>query len=127
MSAADIGDTGFGKPEIANLALLDEFGNGSSDVLHRDSRIDAVLVDEIDVVGGKTLERALDGAANGLRPAVALGADLLAILQAKAEFGGERHLVAATLQRTAEQFFIPVGAVDLCRVEKGAAELDGAV
>ena len=53
--------------------------------------------------------------------------DLLAVFDAEAEFGGDGHLAAPALQRPAEQFLIDEWAIDLGRVEEGAAEFDGAV
>ena len=55
------------------------------------------------------------------------GDHLLAVLDAEAELRGEDHLVAPPLERPAQQLLVGVGAVDLRRVEEGAAELDGAV
>jgi len=57
-----------------------------------------------------------------LWPAVEPG--LPAVGDAEAELGRNRHLVAPTLQRAAEQLLVDEGPIDLGRVEKGAAELD---
>jgi hypothetical protein len=72
-------------------------------------------------------QRALHRLADMLRPAVALGADLLAVLEAKPELGGDHHLVAPPLERPAEQLLVGERAVDLGRVEERAAQLDGAM
>jgi hypothetical protein len=45
----------------------------------------------------------------------------------KAEFGGEDDAIASPLQRAAEQFLIGERAIDFGRIEKGAAEFDGAM
>src|SRR4029079_10142253 len=65
MSAADRRDTGLGQPEVADLAGLDELSNGAGDVLDRDIRVDAVLVEQVDDVGPQAPEGALDGGADG--------------------------------------------------------------
>ena len=97
MGAADVGDAGLGEPEKARLALPDEIADGPGHILDRHGRIDAVLVQEIDLVGLEPGERSVDGFADRRRPAVAFGADLLAALDAKAELGRDRHLIAAPL------------------------------
>ena len=45
----------------------------------------------------------------------------------EAELGGDRHLVAAALDRTSDEFLAVEGPVDLGGVDVGDAELDGAV
>ena len=95
-------------------------------VLDRHRRIDAVLVEQVDVVGPEPPQRALDHLADMLGPAVRSGRPL-AVLDAEAELRGDRHLVAPPLQRPAQQLLVGEGAVDLGRVEEGAAELEGAV
>jgi hypothetical protein len=51
----------------------------------------------------------------------------LSRLDAKAEFGGDHHGIAAALERNAEQFLVDVRAVDLRGIEKGHAQIDRAV
>jgi hypothetical protein len=92
-----------------------------------DRRVDAMLIEEVDVVGLEPAQRAFDHFANALRPAVPLGADLLAALDAKAEFGRDHDLVAAPFQRSAQQLLVGERPVDLGGVEEGAAELDCAM
>jgi hypothetical protein len=48
-------------------------------------------------------------------------------VDAEAELGGDDHLVAHRFQRLAEEDFVLVGAVDLCRIKQRDAEIDGAV
>ncbi len=50
-----------------------------------------------------------------------------AALDVEAELSGDHDLLAAPLQRLAEQFLVDEGAVDFCRVEEGHAKVDGAV
>ena len=45
----------------------------------------------------------------------------------EAELRGQRHRVSPPLERAAQELLVVVVAVDLRRVEEGAAELDGAV
>ena len=51
--AADRVDPGFGEPDVAYLALGDQFGDGADGVLDRGVGVDAVLVVEVDVVGAE--------------------------------------------------------------------------
>ena len=68
--AADRLLAGLGEAEEADLALAHEVGHRAHDVLDRHGGVDAVLVEEVDAVGGEPAERALDGLADVLRPAV---------------------------------------------------------
>jgi hypothetical protein len=43
------------------------------------------------------------------------------------ELGGEHHLITTTLQSTANELLIRVGAIDLGRVDEGDSELQRAV
>ena len=115
------------RPKNRTLPCATSSADRAGDVLHRHFGIDAVLVEQVDVVGAEPAQRAFDRLADVLGPAVDVGADLLAVLEAEAELGGDHHLVAPALQRAAEQLLVRVRAVDLGRVEEGAAELDGAV
>jgi hypothetical protein len=45
---------------VQNLALGHEVLNRSGDVLDRDFRVDAMLIEEVDAVGAEPLERPLD-------------------------------------------------------------------
>ena len=54
MGAADVGGAGFRQPEEPHLALPDQIGDRTRDVLHRNGRIDAVLVEQVDVIGAET-------------------------------------------------------------------------
>ena len=54
-------------------------------------------------------------------------ADLLAALEAEAEFGGDDQSVALAFERLADQFLVLEGTVGLGRIQEGAAKLDGAM
>src|SRR5256885_12218733 len=61
---------GFGEAEEAHLPLADERGHGAHDVLDRHRWIDAVLIEQIDVVRLKPAQRALDRLADVRGPTV---------------------------------------------------------
>ena len=58
------------RPEVADLALLDELGHRPDGVLDRGAGVDAVLVVEVDVVGAEALQGGLAGRAHVVGAAV---------------------------------------------------------
>lgn len=60
MRAANGFRAGLRQAEEANLALLDQVFDNVGDLFHRHFGIDAVLVQEIDVIGPEPLKAALD-------------------------------------------------------------------
>ena len=124
VGAADVGDAGLGEAEEPRLALFDQIADGSGDLFDWHVPIDAVLVEEIDMIGLQPTERPVDGLANRPRPAVAFGADLLAAFEAEAEFRRDDDLVAPILQRPADELLVGERAIALGGVEERAAELD---
>ena len=60
---------GFGHAEVLHLALGDEVLDRAGDVLDRDLRVDAVLVEEVDGVDPEPLQRTFAGRADALGPA----------------------------------------------------------
>jgi len=63
-----------------------------------------VLVEEVDAVGGEAAQRALDGLADVLRPAVQASDG--AVLDLEPELGGDDGPVAPALERTAQQLLV---------------------
>ena len=124
---ADVGDARLGQPEEPHLALVDQLGDRAGDVFHRHRGIDAVLVDEVDVIRAEAAQRALHRGTDRFGAAVPLDPDLLAALVAEAEFGGDDQSVALAFERLADQFLVLEGTVGLGRIQEGAAKLDGAM
>ena len=127
VGAADVGDAGFGKTEEPDLSLPDEIADRAGNVVDRDRGVDPVLIEEVDVIGLEPAQRAVHGFANVPRPAVPVSPDLLAALDAKAEFGRDHDLVATAFERPAEELLVGERPIDLGGVEEGAAELDCAM
>ncbi len=75
-----------------------------------------MLIEEIDRLRFEPPQRALDGLPDMPGPAVAFGADLLSALDAEAELGRDRHLIAPALERAPDQFLVGEGAIALGRV-----------
>ena len=59
--------------QIAHLALLHEGGHRANRILDGHGRIDSMLIEKIDVVGAKPLERRLAHLSHMLGPAVGAG------------------------------------------------------
>ena len=100
--------------EMQHLALFDEVLDRAGDVFHRHLRVNAVLVEQIDMVGAQALEGCLgnflDVRGRAQRRAVAFDVE--------AELGRDLHLVADRLERFADQLFVGVGPIDFCRIEE---------
>ena len=56
MGATDIRDARLRQTEMQHLALLNEVFDRTGDVFHRHLRVDAVLVEQINVVGAQALQ-----------------------------------------------------------------------
>ena len=121
---ADGSHTGFGQPEMPDLALLDQILDGSRHVLDRHGGIDAMLIEQIDAIGPEPLQGGLGDLSDVLRPAVeAELAELLA--ECMTELGRDHDLVAERGEGLADNFLILVRAVCLGGIEEGDAALDG--
>ena len=84
-------DAGFGQSEVADLAGGDEVADGAGDVFDGDVGVDAVLVEEVDVVGAKPAERVVGHLPDAFGPAVGpVGRRAVG----EAELGGDHDLVA---------------------------------
>ena len=70
VGAADAADAGFGQSEVADLAGGDEVADGAGDVFDGDVRVDAVLVEEVDVVGAQPAQRVVGDLSDAFGPAV---------------------------------------------------------
>src|SRR5712692_5547287 len=108
---------GFGKPQRAHLALLDQFRHGSDRIFHRGVWVDAMLVVKINALYAQPLEACLATLAHVLRAAIdthptAVGAADVA------ELCGEDHLPASPLDGAADQLLVFAHAVYVGGVEK---------
>jgi hypothetical protein len=111
-------DPGLRQAEVAHLAFLDQLLDRAGHVLDRNVRVDAVLVEQVHVVGTETAERALEGRTDVLRPAVQPALPRC-VADREAELGRDHHIVAVRLERLADDLLVVVRAVDLRRVEEG--------
>src|SRR6266481_1986789 len=91
-----------------------------------DVRIDAVLVEKIDVVRAEASQHRVRYALDVLRLAIEPAAFARRRIKVKAELGGDHDLVADGRQRFPDQSFVGQGTVDLGRIKQGDAEVVGA-
>src|SRR6202034_4806977 len=87
----------------------------------------AMLIKQINVIGGEPAQRSLHSFANVLGAAVAFARHLLAARDTKAKFGGDHDLATPILERSPEKFLIREGPVHFRRVEEVASQFDGPV
>ena len=73
MGPAQRSRAGLGQTQVADLAGLHQVGHGADGVLDRHVRIDAVLIQQVDVVGAEALQGRLDDFLDVLGPAVGAG------------------------------------------------------
>ena len=102
---------------MEHLSLLHQLRDGLRHRFHRDVGVGPVLVEQVDVVCPQPSQGTLYGLADGGRAAVQPNG--LAVLDGKAKFRGNDHLVPDPLQGLSENLFAGIGAVDLGGVEKG--------
>ena len=110
----------FRQAEVLHLALLDQIFHRTSHVFNRHLRINAVLIEQIDYVGSKALQRSIGHLLDVLRPAVQSRA-FSVIIYFEAKLRCDDDLVTKRLESFADKFFICVGAIDGRRIEEGYA------
>src|SRR6266705_2735978 len=119
--------SGLRETDVANLAFLDQFGQGSHSFLDRRVGIDAVLVVEIDVVGPQPLQAAFAG----LLHIVGLAADAAKVrivgVTNDPELRGQNYIIAFAFKGASDEFFVLVGAVYVSGIEKVYAEFERAM
>ena len=108
---------------MADLPLLDEFTDRAGDILDRDARVDAVLVEQVDHVAAEPLQGCVGDAADLFRATVE--PDALAVLDAPPELGGDLDLAADRLEGLADELFVQVWPVYLGGVEERHAQIGG--
>src|SRR5258706_8308152 len=111
---------------MAHLAGRDQVLHRAGDVLDGDVRIDAVLVEKIDVVRAEASQHRVCCALDVLRLAVEPAAFARRRINVEAELGGDHDLVAEGRQRFPDQGFVGPGTVGLGSIKKGDAEVVGA-
>jgi hypothetical protein len=102
MRTADSLNPGFRKAEVFDLAFGNQFFHRSSHVLDGHVRIDAVLVEEIDVIGPQTFQGSVGNSLDVLGPTVGSCTAFAGVkIDVEAELCGNHNLVADWLERLA--------------------------
>src|SRR5260221_6930601 len=109
-----------------DLALLNELFDRSCDILHRHLGVDAVLIEEVDVIRLQALQHPLGCDLDMIGTAVEAAKTLPRNrVDVPAELGGDYHLSAEWRQGFTDEFFVPERAVGFRGVEECDATLDG--
>src|SRR5271165_7288778 len=111
------------KAEMLDLAFRDQLLDRARDVFHRHGRIDAVLIEQVNMVRPQPLQRTLDYLADLFRSAIEPDC-LLLLVDLEAELRADENLVANGLQRLPNQLFVDVRTVTLRGVKKVDATID---
>src|SRR5258707_10209367 len=103
---------------MAHLAGRDQVLHRAGDVLDGDVRIDAVLVEKIDVVRAEASQHRVRYALDVLRLAVEPGAEARFRINVKAKLSGDHDLIADGCERFPEQGLVGPGTVDLSSIKQ---------
>ena len=127
MGATDRLRRGLAQAEVLHLAFGDERADRFGDVLDRHFRIDAVLVEDVDVVGVQVPQAVLGDLTDVLRATV-VAAVWGRSAHVESELGADHDLVAERLDGLADQLLAGAGphAVELGGIEERHARLVGA-
>src|ERR1041384_2380004 len=115
--------TCFRKPEVLDLAFLNQVLHRTGHIFDWYSGINAMLIKQIDGFGLESLERCFGNFLDMFRPAI--GARLPPVwTKLETEFGGYQYLIAKRSERFAHKFFVCERAVRFSRVEESYAAFD---
>jgi len=117
MGTADGGRARFRHTEVLHFSLADQLPDSARHVFDWHIGIDAMLIEKIDRRDVQAPERGMRDLTDMVRSAIEAIARTIRV-EAEAELGGDRHVVAERRERFSHQHFIREGAVDLRRIEK---------
>src|SRR5437868_6227583 len=113
--------SGLGKPKVPDLTGRDQILDGARNILDRNARIDAVLIEQVDHVYPKALERRVRDLPDVFGTAVETGQ--FALHDLETELGRDHDLVADRRERLAYDFLIRERSIDFRGVEERHATL----
>ena len=113
----------FGQPEVFDLAFANQVLHRARDVLDRNVRVDAVLIEQIDPIGLESLQRRVGDLPDVRGPAVQTR--LLAALELEAELRRNHHLIANRAERFPDELFVRERPVGFGGVEERDATVNG--
>jgi hypothetical protein len=108
-----------------DLAFGDQLLDRARNVLDGHSRINTMLIEQVDAVGAQSLKRRLHDFADMLRAAVEPDQCTL-IIELESEFGRNDQLISDQIDRLTDQQFVRERSVAFGCIEKRHAELEGA-
>ena len=111
---------------MQDLTLIHEVLDRAGDILDRHLRVDTVLVEQVDAIGAKALERTLDRELDVFRPAIQARAPLAGLkVDVPAELRGDHDLVAERRDGFAQNPLTLMRAIRFGGVEKRDAAVEG--
>lgn len=108
--------------EVFDVSGFDQFFDSPGDILDRDIRVDAMLIEQVDAVGPKSLQRILGHFADAFGAAVE-SVRRLAVLET--ELGRDDDLVSIRSKCFSEQFFVIPRSVRFGGVKERDTKIDG--
>src|SRR6185312_5354788 len=109
---------------MLHFPFADEIADSPCDILYRNIRVDAVLVEQVDGVDPKATERFIHRVPNALWPA---GDPMILArfrIDVEPELGRDHRTVAERAQRFADHHLVGERAIDFGGVEEGYPTLD---
>ena len=117
---------GFRKAEMLHLAFPDQILHRSRYIFDGDVGVNAVLIEQVDDIGLKPLERGFGYLPDVLWPAVQPSQTSLRLgIDFPSELRGDHHLAPKRSKGFAYKLFVCVRTIDLGRVEERDAAFDG--
>ncbi len=113
--------------EVAHLSGTNQFRHRAHGFFDRHIGIDAVLIIQIDSFRTQPFQAGVTARADIFRPPVDAARCGICPVSHNPELGGQKNLVTQTPDRLANQHFVVTVAVNVRRIQKGDAQLDGAV
>src|SRR5271165_4005011 len=120
MCAADGLCSRFGEAEVLHFAFANQVLHRSGYVLNRHVRINAVLIEQVNDIGSKTLKRSLGHLLDVFRLAI----EARKRREVESELCGDYHLLAERSKGFAYELFIGERAVNFGRVKECDATFD---
>lgn len=116
--AAQLVGSHLADPQCPDLARPDQLREGAHALLDRHPRVDPMQVLEVEVVGAQPPQRAVDGAADVVRPAVEATRDAEPRPGQDADLAGQHHPVPSAAQGLAQETLAGPVAVHVGGVEQ---------
>src|SRR5688572_8329302 len=114
----------FGEPEMAYLAGAHQLGHGADRILDRHPGIEPMQVVQVDRFDSESLQTRIARTQYVLGTPVELACPGPIGIGDEAELGGEHHVRATFADRTADEHFVGMRAVDVGSVEEIESQIE---